>query len=86
MEAPFTFIVQTVTNAFCIKYVVMIVVQHTQVTRIASLLSYTQTTQLQIRVISIIHQFHDVLLRIRPHGILWSLFMEKFVARQLIYP
>jgi hypothetical protein len=40
MEEAFTFPIQTVANVFCMGYVVMIVIQQTQVLRMVSLRTF----------------------------------------------
>jgi hypothetical protein len=61
MEAPFTSPIQIVVKLFCIKCVVVIVSQHTQVVvRMVSLRTYMFKIPLQTRITSIIHQFHVV--------------------------
>jgi hypothetical protein len=61
MEVPFTSTIQIMAKVFYIKYVVVIVSQHTQaVIRMASLRTYLYKVAVVSKITSIIHQFHIV--------------------------
>ena len=58
---PFSFKIQTMANVFCMGYVVMIVAQPPQVVvRMVSLLTRICMMVLRTRIMSIIHQLHNV--------------------------
>jgi hypothetical protein len=59
-EEPFTFTIQIVVNVFFMKYVAMIVAQHYQALRMASLLTMLCMMPPRPRIMPIIHQSHAV--------------------------
>jgi hypothetical protein len=66
-EEPFAYPL-VIANMYCMAYVVMIVIQRTQV-HLANFLTIVCPLRFRTKIISIIRQLHVVFLRIQTHTI-----------------